>query len=106
MLRVVAALAATIAIAALISRAPSRRLVQLPAGVMDVHSEMVVEGPADVFGRSTVLRAAADFSGRAVIVVRGSNVRLHGFTIDGNRAALEVRADLPPSNIPFARYTR
>ena len=81
-------------------------MIELPSGVVEVHSEIVVDAGTEVFGRGTVLHAAPDFSGRAVMVVRGSGVRLHDFSIDGNRAALEVRAGLPPSNMPFARYTR
>ncbi len=49
---------------------------------------------------------APDFDGRAAIVVRGDNVTLRDFTIDGNRAALETRAGLPPYNTPFATFTR
>jgi hypothetical protein len=106
LVRTLAAVTATVAAAAALSRAPSRHPMQLPPGMVEVHSEILVDGGTDVFGRGTVLHAANDFSGRAVIVVRGSDVRLSGFTIDGNRAALEVRADLPPSDVPFVRYTR
>jgi hypothetical protein len=53
-----------------------------------------------------VLRLAADFKGPAAVVVFGDGVELSGLTIDGNREALEVRAGLPPWNVPFARFTR
>ena len=33
-------------------------------------------------------------------------MRLRDFTIDGNRAALETRSGLPPSDVPFAHFTR
>jgi hypothetical protein len=35
----------------------------------------------------------------------GRNIRLSGFTTDGNRAALEKPAGLPGSNVPFCRFT-
>ncbi|HEV2447957.1 MAG TPA: right-handed parallel beta-helix repeat-containing protein [Candidatus Sulfopaludibacter sp.] len=84
-----------------------RRVVQLPPGEMLVHSPIAV-GPNTELrsapGGST-LRAAPDFTGRAVVVVRGSGVRLRDFTVDGNIDALEARAGLPPYDTPFARYT-
>jgi hypothetical protein len=55
----------------------------------------------------TVLRAADDFHGRAVLSLEGAkNVRLVGFTIDGNRGALEERKGLPPSNVRFVDFYR
>jgi hypothetical protein len=56
-------------------------------------------------GGST-LRIASDFTGRAAIVVRGSGVRLAGFSIEGNRRTSDARAGLPPYDVPFARFTR
>ncbi len=90
---------------------PLVRVLELPAGVVEVHSEMVVEGPAWVQGarRGTTLRAAPDFRGRALIVVRGNGVTLTGFAVDGNREALDpaiARTGLPPSNQPFAQFTK
>ena len=85
------------------------RVVQLPRGRVDLHSEMPVDGRHGGARRAPGHRAAdgrRDFSGRAAIVVRGSGVRLRDFTIDGNREALEMRAGLPPSDVPFARFTR
>src|SRR5262249_11341064 len=60
----------------------------------------------EVAGVGTWLHAGPDFAGSAVIVVDGPGVRLRDLTIDGNREALEVRADLPPSDVSFARFTR
>ena len=100
---------ALVALALALARpAPRRRVMLLPAGVVEVHSEMLVDAGTEVRGASTgsVLHLAADFAGRAAIVVWGSGVRLCGFTIDGNRGALETRAELPPSDVPFARFTR
>jgi hypothetical protein len=78
---------------------------QLPPGVTEVHSEMVVEGDLSGDPAGSVLRIAGDFQGRAAIVVRGSNVHLRGFTIEGNRLTREVRTGLPPSDVAFARFT-
>ncbi len=89
-------------------RKPSRRFVELPAGIVELHSEMQVDGAADVRGAptGTLLRAAPDFSGRALIVVHGAGVELHDFAIDGNRQALATRQGLPPYDRPFSKFTR
>jgi len=89
--------------------APLRRhpVRQLPAGVVEVHSEIAVDAGCELRGApsGTVLHLAADFTGRAAIVVRGDQVTLRDFTIDGNRAALETRSGLPPYNMRFADFT-
>ncbi len=87
---------------------PGVRVMDLPRGTVDVHRPLTIAGP-DVWlrGHDTVLRAAPDFNGRAVIECRACrNARISGFAIDGNRAVLERREGLPPSNVPFARFTR
>lgn len=91
----------------LLSAGPAVRVVELEPGTVEISQPLVVEGSnVEVRGRGTVLRAAADFEGRALIECRGArNVRLHDFTIDGNRAALERPAELPPYDVPFARFT-
>ena len=83
------------------------RVVQLPHGVLELHSEMVLESGTQVIGAATgsLIRAARDFHGRALLVVRGDQVLLRGFAIDGNRRALEVRRGLPGYDVPFARFT-
>jgi hypothetical protein len=63
----------------------------------EVHSEVVVDGEV-----SGWVRMARDFRGRAAIVVRGP-ARLHDLTIEGNG---EIPAELPPWNVPFAKFTR
>ena len=109
MRRSLAAAAVAIAVAALflgpLRRRPFR---QLPAGVIELHSEIAVDADSELRGApsGTVLHLAPDFNGRAAIVVRGDNVTLRDFSIDGNRAALEIRAGLPPSNTSFAEFTR
>jgi len=87
-------------------------VVELPAGLTEVSSELVIPaGSHDLEIRGapggTVLRASARFHGRAVIRCEPSaRVTLRGFTIDGNRAALEQPLSLPPSNVTFARFYR
>jgi hypothetical protein len=55
----------------------------------------------------TVVRMSARFQGRALFELRSARrIHLHSFTIDGNRAAHEQRLNLPPSHVPFARFTR
>lgn len=78
---------------------------QLPPGVTVLHSEMVVDSELSGAAGGSTLRMAADFSGRAAVVVKGKNVRLHDFSIEGNRATREQRVGLPPSNVPFAKFT-
>jgi len=103
--------AAGVAMAAAVlflGRPHGRFVRRLPAGMVEVHSEIAVDAGCDLRGdpSGTVLHLAADFAGRAAIVVHGDNVALRDFTIDGNRAALENRAGLPPYDTPFARFTR
>jgi hypothetical protein len=105
------ALAFGLSVAAAILVAASgsaRSAVELPAGTVEVHAEIAVRGGTELRGApaGTVLRVAPDFTGRAVIVIQGDNVVLRDFTVDGNRDTIETRAGLPPSNVPFARFTR
>jgi hypothetical protein len=101
-----AALAA-IAAALLLAPTPRGRFVQLAPGTVELHAEMVLQDGAEVRGAASgsVLRAAADFQGRALIVVRGNHVWLHDFAVDGNREQLESRLGLPGYDVPFARFT-
>ncbi|MBS1858835.1 MAG: right-handed parallel beta-helix repeat-containing protein [Acidobacteria bacterium] len=109
MLPRLAAAALVVAVAAWIApRGPSPRLRVFPAGVTEVHREIHIAGGAEVRGipGRSVLRAAADFEGRAVLVVDGDGARVRDLVVDGNRDALEVRAGLPGYDTPFARFTR
>lgn len=86
-------------------------LVELPAGLVEVSSELVIRGARGLEVRGhpagTVLRASEAFQGRAVFVVEeSSEVRFTAFAVDGNRQALEQRVGLPPSDVPFARFSR
>lgn len=95
------------AAAAFLSVPSPRRLIHLPPGIVDVHAELIIQTGTEVAGSplGTVLHAAPDFIGRAVIVVQGNGVRLRGFTVDGNRKAIETRSGLPASDVPFTRFT-
>jgi hypothetical protein len=85
-------------------------IIELPAGVVIIHSELVIpEGSSslEIHGHSSgsVLQASSDFKGRAIIVAESaSHLRLKNFRIDGNRSKLEVPIGLPPSNVSFARF--
>jgi len=87
-------------------------VIELPAGTLILHNEITLPENArnlEIRGNpsGSTLRAAADFQGRAVIYSKGATgLRLTGFRIDGNRAALEKPIGLPPSDVPFARYYR
>ena len=98
---------ALISLALLFFSQSPRRVMELPAGEILVHSPLAVNGNTELRGAlsGTTLRAAPDFAGRAIVVVHGAGVRLRDFTIDGNRDVLEVRAGLPASDTPFARFT-
>jgi hypothetical protein len=96
------------ALAALLVRpAPRRRVIQLPAGVIEVRAAMLLGSDVEVYGspRGTVLRMSAPFPD-AALVDCGDNVYLHDVTIDGNRDTLETRQGLPPWNQPFTGFTR
>jgi hypothetical protein len=105
--RALVAAVAAAAAALLLAPPPRGRFVQLAPGTVELHAEMVLGEGAEVRGAASgsVLRAAADFQGRALIVVRGNHVLLHDFAMDGNREKLESRLGLPAYVVPFARFT-
>jgi hypothetical protein len=108
-LRVGFAVLLSLAVAAFVMLpAPRYRVVQLPPGVLYVQSEMIVGSGVDLRGApgGSVLRFAPGFSGRALIVVKGSNVRLRDFTVEGDRETVDARTGLPTYDTPFARFTR
>ena len=99
---------ALVAVAGLLALSKSpRRVMQLPPGEILVHEPIGVGRDIELRGApsGTTLRAAPDFHGAALVEVHGAGVRLTGFTIDGNRDALEVRVGLPAYDTPFARFT-
>jgi hypothetical protein len=95
------------AAAIFLGRVPRRRIVELPRGVVYLKSEMAVEGGTELRGApgGSVLRFAPGFAGRALIVVKGPDVVLRDFSIEGDRGS-DARAGLPPYDTPFARFTR
>src|SRR6476646_5757914 len=90
----------------------STGIMQLPPGVVEIAAEVLLPpGAHDLEIRgdpaSTVLKMSDRFQGRALFAASGGRrIRFHNFTIDGNREALEQRTGLPPSEVPFARFTR
>lgn len=104
---VAAALAACAAAALLLRPAPEMRLVRLGPGTVEIAAPIEITGShVEVRGDGAVLRAAPHFRGPALLLCRGCrHVRFHGFTLDGNRAALEARLPLPPSDTTFAAFT-
>jgi Right handed beta helix region len=103
-------IAALFLVAAMLLMRPTgnTRTMRFPEGVTEVHSEIPVEANTVVHGVAgrTILRAATDFQGRAIFVVRGDGVRIRDLEIDGNRDAIEVLGGLPASDMPFERFTR
>jgi Right handed beta helix region len=87
-------------------------IIEMPAGTLVLHRELVIpEGARNLEIRGhasgSTLRAAADFEGRALIYSKGAtDLRLTGFRMEGNRAALAKPIALPPSDVSFARYYR
>jgi Right handed beta helix region len=85
-------------------------IIELPAGTLVLHRPLVVAPGAshlEIRGHpaGSTLQAAPDFQGRAVIVSQGTtDLRLTGFRVEGNRAAIHQPIGLPPSETPFARY--
>lgn len=81
--------------------------VQLPSGVVEIHAELTIPAGAhdlDIAGGTgTVLRAADDFQGRAIIAgALGQRIRLHNFKIDGNRRAFSQPVETAPPKMPSA----
>jgi hypothetical protein len=88
-------------------RRPAYRTIDLPPGAVELHQPITVAAGTELRGapQGTTLYMAADFQGRAAILVGGNRVWLHDFSIDGNRSALEVRQGLPPDDRSFASFT-
>jgi len=105
---IAAAAACTACAALLVVPAPERTIRQLPSGVIEISSEIAVPSNVELrgAGAGTVLKASGRFHGRALIVCSGSNICVRNLAFDGNRAALEVRAGLPPYDKRFAGFTR
>lgn len=90
---------------------PSSGAFRLPAGVVEISRELAIpEGALDLtvegHPAGTTLRAADDFQGRGLLVLRGARrVVVRNLSFDGNRSAVGRPAGLPPSDVPFSRFT-
>ena len=78
-------------------------LIQLPAGVIEVSSELRLAPGAhdlEITGAGTLFKAAADFKGRAIFVAENArSIRFRNFSIDGNRIAFDQPMEMaPPEN--------
>jgi hypothetical protein len=87
---------------------PQTGTVHLASGPIEVSSELRLPAGAHdltILGDHTVLRASANFQGRAILSCQGCrHVTLRNFAIDGNRAAIEKPLPLPPSDKSFASF--
>ena len=85
--------------------------IQLPAGIVEISSELEIPAKAhdlEIRGApaGTTLRASKNFHGRAILTCEsGSRIRFSGFTLDGERAAIEQRSSLAPYDRAFAQFT-
>lgn len=84
----------------------SHRTRVLSPGLIELHQPIALEAGTALRGapQGTTLHLAPDFRGAAAVIA-ASRTRLSGFTIDGNRSALEVKQNLPPYDQPFAGFT-
>src|SRR5438067_8902393 len=86
-------------------------IVELPAGTTEIYTELEIPPNAhdlEIRGApsGSTLRAADRFRGRAIFAaLAANNIRFHDFAIDGNRGVIARPAGLPPSDVPFARFT-
>jgi hypothetical protein len=84
--------------------------IHLPSGVIEISSELHLAAGArdlNLIGNHTVLKAAANFHGRALLVIEhAANIQLQDFTIDGNRDALHRTSELVPPENAFRIWYR
>lgn len=77
--------------------------IHLPKGTIEISTELTLAPGAhdlEIDGNGTTLKAANTFKGRAILVAENAQkIRLHDFTIDGNREAIAKPLDMaPPEN--------
>jgi hypothetical protein len=89
---------------ALLTPRPYRKILVLPAGNVELTSEIQVQDGTEVRGAQggTVMHLGPGL--RTAFRV-GSDVYLHDFTVDGNRDAVEERPGLPAYDVSFAAFT-
>ena len=84
--------------------------ITLPSGTIEISREIILAPDAhdlDIRGAGTILKAAATFRGRALIVLpAGKNIRIHDLALDGNRDVVGRPTGLPPSEAMFSRFTQ
>jgi hypothetical protein len=78
-------------------------VIHLPAAVIEVTSELRLAPGAhdlDIAGAGTIFKVSNEFKGRAVFVAEGArSIRLHDFSIDGNRVMFDQPGEMaPPEN--------
>jgi hypothetical protein len=82
--------------------------ITLPAGVIEISSELRLAPGAhdlEIAGAGTILKAANNFKGRAILVAEGARaIRFRNFSIDGNRAAFSRPAEMAPSENAYRIY--
>jgi hypothetical protein len=88
---------------------PATGTVHLPRGVTEVSSEIrLPDGAHDltiIGGDRTVLHAAANFQGRAILSCHGCRrIAFRNFAVDGNREAIGRPMPLPPSDQSVASF--
>jgi hypothetical protein len=96
-------------LAALLALAiPSTGIFRLPPGVTEVPAEIRLPEGAQhltIIGEHSMLRAAANFHGRAIFTCRGCrDIAFRNFAIDGNRDAAGKPLPLPPTDRSFATF--
>src|SRR3954468_7991858 len=88
----------------------STGVVELPKGTVNLSAELKLPAGShdlEVRGADTVLRAADDFRGRAMLSCSGCrNIKITGVTMDGNRDKLGKATGLPPADRTFAQVTQ
>lgn len=82
-----------------------KKIVRLPAGQIQIASELQVPAGTQVLGnaKGTILKASDRFHGRALLICE-SGVTISDLTIDGNRRILMRPARLAPPDETFASF--
>jgi hypothetical protein len=85
-------------------------VIHLPSGTIEVSSELsLARGAHDltIIGTNTVLKASDQFQGRAILSGEEvKNIRLSGFSVDGNRSAIAKPLEMAPPENQFRVYYR